>query len=199
MKGKKPLCLTGGFESTHLPFPLARCLMRSLHSIVSVTLGRVSHVAEAGSHRGRVASQSVSNDPQRLSSLSAQKSAEEPFCGASITPRLHQDVDYVAILVDRPPEILQVAVDSEEDFVQMPVVAELALSSLQFADIIRAELLTPQPNGFIGYEDAAFRQKILDVSEAETETMVGPDCVTDDLGRKPIAGVARRPIAPHGT
>ena len=60
------------------------------------------------------------------------------------------------------------------------------------------ELLTPQPNGFIGYEDAAFRQKILDVSEAETETMVGPDRVTDDLGRKPIAGVARRPIALHG-
>ena len=55
----------------------------------------------------------------------------------------------------------------------MPVVAEPALSSLQFAGIICAKLLTPQPNGFIGYEDAAFRQKILDVSEAETETMVG--------------------------
>jgi len=198
MKGKKPLCLTGGFESTHLPFPLARRLMRSLHSIVSVTLGRVSHVAEAGSHRGRVASQSVSNDPQRLSSLSAQKSAEEPFCGASITPRLHQDVDYVAILVDRPPEILQVAVDSKEDLVQMPVVAEPALSSLQFANTVCAKLLTPQPDRFIRYDDAALRQKILDVSEAEAETMVGPDRITYDLGRKPIAGVARRPIALHG-
>jgi hypothetical protein len=78
-------------------------------------------------------------------------------------------------LIDRPPKILQLAVDSKENFVQMPVVAEPAVSWLQLADIICAELLTQQPDGFIGYEDAAFRQKILDVSEAEAETMVGPD------------------------
>jgi hypothetical protein len=71
MEGKKPLGLNSRFESTHLPFPLARRLMRSLHSIVGVTLGRVSHVAEAGSHRGRIASQSVGDDAQRLLSLSA--------------------------------------------------------------------------------------------------------------------------------
>ena len=67
------------------------------------------------------------------------------------------------------------AVDSKEDLVQMPVVAEPALSSLQLAAIICAELLTPPPNRFIGYDDAAFRQKILDISEAKAETMVGPD------------------------
>jgi hypothetical protein len=137
--------------------------MRSLHAIVGITLGRVSHVAEAGSHRGRIASQSVGDHAQRLSSLPAHKSAEEPLCGASTTPRLHQDVDYVAVLIDRPPEILQLAVDSQEDLVQMLVVAESALSSLQFADIICAELLTPQPNRFTGYEDAASCQKIFDV------------------------------------
>jgi hypothetical protein len=199
MEGKKPLGLMGRLESTHLSFPLARPLMRSLHSIIGVTLGRVSHVAEADSERGRVASQFVGDDAQRLLSLPALKPAEEPLCGTSITSRLHQDVDYVAVLIDRPPEILQLAVDSKEDLVQMPVVTESALASLQFADILCAKLLTPQPNGFIGYEDATFRQKILDVSEAQTETMVGPDRVTDDLGRKPIAGVARRPIALHGT
>ena len=156
-------------------------------------------MAAAGSDRGRVASQSVGDDPQRLSSLPAQKPTKEPLCGMSITSRLHQNVDYIAVLIDRAPEILQVAIDSKEDFVQMPVVAEPALQSLQFANIICAELLTPQPNRFIGYEDASLRQKILDVSEAEAETMIGPDRVTDDLGRKPIAGVASRPIALHGT
>src|SRR5215469_14067377 len=80
--------------------------------------------------------------------------------------RLHQDVNYVAVLIDRAPEILQVAVDSKEDFVQMPVVPEPALSSLQLVDIICAELLAPQPDGFVGYDNAAFRQKIFDISEA---------------------------------
>jgi len=74
-------------------------------------------------------------------------------------------------LVDGAPEILQFAVDSKEDLVQMPVVAEPALAPLQLADIICAELLTPPPNRFIGYDDAAFRQKILDVSEAKAETI----------------------------
>ena len=83
------------------------------------------------------------------------------------------------------------AVDSKKVFVQMPMIPELALSSLQFANIICAELLTPQPDCFVRYHDAAFRQKILDISEGEAETMVSPDRMTDDLGRKPIAGVAR--------
>jgi len=58
--------------------------------------------------------------------LSAWKPAEEPLCSASISSRLHQDVDYVAVLIDRAPEILQLAVDSKEDFVQTPVVADPA-------------------------------------------------------------------------
>ena len=78
-------------------------------------------------------------------------------------------------MVDGAPEILQFAVDSKEDLVPMPVVAEPALAPLQLADIICAELLTPPPNRFIGYGDAALRQKILDISEAKAETMVGPD------------------------
>ena len=85
MEGKKSLGLIGRLESTHLAFPLARRLMRRLHSIIGGMLGRVSHVAETGSHRGRVASQSVSDDTQWLSSLPAQKSTEEPLCSASIT------------------------------------------------------------------------------------------------------------------
>ena len=34
MEGEKPLGLKSRFESTHLPFPLACRLMRSLHAIV---------------------------------------------------------------------------------------------------------------------------------------------------------------------
>jgi len=91
-------------------------------------------------------------------------------------------------LVDGTPEILQLAVDAKEDLVQVPVIAESALSSLQFADIICAKLLTPPPNRFIGYENAPFRQKILDVSEAEAETMVSPD------RRVETPGVRRRGV-----
>jgi hypothetical protein len=60
-------------------------------------------------------------------------------------------------LVDGTPEILQLAVDSKEDFVHMPVVAESALSSLQLADIICAELLTPPPVSLRVFQSSAVK------------------------------------------
>ena len=60
---EKPLGLPCRFESPHLPFPLARQLMRDFGSIVGVPLHIVSHVGEDGSHGGGVAFQFIGNDP----------------------------------------------------------------------------------------------------------------------------------------
>jgi hypothetical protein len=38
--------------------------------------------------------------------------------------RLDQDVDHVAVLIHNTPQIVLLAVDSNEDLVQVPVVAE---------------------------------------------------------------------------
>ena len=38
MEGEKTLCVPGRFESAHLPFPLARRLMRGFDAIVGVPL-----------------------------------------------------------------------------------------------------------------------------------------------------------------
>jgi hypothetical protein len=70
-KREQPLGLLGRLEATPLSFPLACRRMRSLPSIVGGTLGRVSQVAEAGSQRGRIASQSVGEDAQQRSSWPA--------------------------------------------------------------------------------------------------------------------------------
>ena len=99
-------------------------------------------------------------------SLTAQQSSKESFCGALVTVRLNQDVDHVAVLIHGTPEILLLAVDSNEDFVQVPNIAEPALTPLQFSGIFRAELLTPDSDCFIRDDDSAFGEKILDVSES---------------------------------
>ena len=51
-------------------------------------------------------------------------------------------------------------------------------------------LLTPLTYGFKGFDDFAFCHEILDVSEAQTESVIQPNGVTDDLGRKPVSVVA---------
>ena len=81
-------------------------------------------------------------------------------------------IEHVAVLIHGTPEILSLAVDSNENFVQVPTIAEAALPLLQFSSILRAELLTPQTNRFIGDNDATLGEKILDIAEAQAETMV---------------------------
>src|ERR1700676_1308122 len=115
-----------------------------------------------------------------------------------VTARLNQDVDHVAVLIYGAPEILLLAVDSNEDFVQVPNIAEPALTPLQFSGIVGAERLTPDSDCFIRDDDSAFGEKILDVSEAQAETMVSPDGVADDSRRETVT-VIGRPIGPHQT
>jgi hypothetical protein len=112
--------------------------------------------------------------------------------------RLDQNVNHVAVLIHGPPQISLLAVDSNEGFIQMPVVAQPSLSSLQSPSIDETELLTPLPNRFIGYDDAALGEKIFDIPETQAEAMISPHRIADDLGREPIAGVTKA-ITLHGT
>src|SRR5579864_1907645 len=114
-----------------------------------------------------------------------------------ITVGLNQDVDHVAVLIHRTPEILLLAVDANENFVQVPHIAEAALAPLQFSGIVRTELLTPEPNRFIRDDDSAFGEKVLDISEAQAESMVNPDGIADDFRRETMTVIAR-PIVLHG-
>ena len=112
--------------------------------------------------------------------------------------RLYEDVDHVAVLIHGTPEILLLAVDSNEDFVQVSNIAEAALTPLQFSGIVRTELLTPESNRFIRDDDSAFGQKILNISEAQAETMVNPDGIADDSWWETMTVIAR-PVVLHGT
>ena len=94
MEREKPLRVPCRFESSHLPFPLARRLMRDFSSIVGISLYNVSHVAEDGSYGSGVAFQFVGNDPQWFGALTAQGVFKESFRGALITMRLHQNVGH---------------------------------------------------------------------------------------------------------
>ena len=166
--------------------------MGDFDSIIGIPLYIVSHVVEDAWHGSGVASQFVGNDLQWFGTLATQESAKESLCRTLITMRLDQNVDHVAVLIHGTPEILLLAVDSHEHLVQVPVVAQPSLASLQFPSIVRTEFLTPLSNRLIRDNDSALGEKIFDISKAQAEAMVNPDRITDDLGRETIAGVTRR-------
>jgi hypothetical protein len=54
-----------------------------------------------------------------------QPLAEKLLGGLLIPAALDQNIEHVAVLIHRPPEILVFPMDREEDFVEMPRVADL--------------------------------------------------------------------------
>jgi len=92
----------------------------------------------------------VGNDKKWFVPLAAQQPSKESLRGALITAPLNQNIDHVAVLIHGAPQILLFTVDSNEDFVQVPNIAEAALTPLQLSGIVRTELLTP--NRIVSYE-----------------------------------------------
>ena len=91
---------------------------------------------------GAVAPQPVRHQLPRGASLPLQKLAKEPFGRTGVTVSLDQDIDHVSVLIHGPPEIVPLAPDFHEDFVQVPHVTQLALATLQLSCILRSELPT---------------------------------------------------------
>src|SRR5262245_2223897 len=115
----------------------------------------MSHVAEDAPYRSGVASQFIGNDAQWFSALTTQQSSKESLGSALIPMSLNEDVDHVAVLIHRTPQILLLAVDSNKHLVQVPVVAESSLTPLQFPNMFMTEFLTPPPDRLIRHDDSA--------------------------------------------
>ena len=73
------------------------------------------------------------------------------------------------------------AIDSDEDLVDIEGVAVTLMLPLQAPSVYSSEFDAPQANRFAADSDASLGEKVLDISVAEVESVVQPDCVVDDL------------------
>jgi hypothetical protein len=138
----------------------------------------------------------VRDDPKWCFALVSQQSLKESLGGTLIPTWLNENVNDIAVLIDRTPEVLLLAVDSHEEFVKVPAIAEASLLLLKTSCIVSAELPTPTSNGFIGDCDASFREKVFHIAEAHGETMIDPHGVTDDFRWKTVSVVTGSNV-PH--
>jgi hypothetical protein len=81
-------------------------------------------------------------------------------------------------------------VDFHKDFIDVEGITIASMLSRQSTSTNGAKLDAPKTNRFSGNSDASFRQKIFDITVAEIESMVEPDCIADDIGREPVAFIS---------
>ncbi len=189
---EKSLRLSRGLKPSHLSLALACRLVGDVRPIVLVLTGSMLHRRKDLAMSCRIASQLVGDQPPGRATLTFQQLTEEAFGGAGVSPSLNQDIKHITVLINAAPEILSSTLDRDEHLIQVPRVAQTALSPLHAASVFRAELEAPQTNGFVGNCDSALCEEVLDVPKAETESVVEPDGVADDLAWKPISAVTWR-------
>jgi len=69
-----------------------------------------------------------------------------------------------AILVYCSPQVMLLAVDSDEDFIDVESIAIASVLSLQSPGVKRAELDTPEADRFATDGDASLGEEIFDIS-----------------------------------
>ena len=83
------------------------------------------------------------------------------------------------------------AVDRDEDFIEMPMRISTRVRASEFSGIGQAKLKRPAADRFIRDIDAALGQHILDIAQAQTKAKVQPDRLLDHSGREAMATIRR--------
>ena len=100
---------------------------------------------------------------------------------------LDQHIENLALSIDGPPQIDHSAVDFQIDLVEMPRRVRLLATLSQVGRDHRSEMVHPTPNRLVVHRHSAFRQQILDVTQAKGETEVEPYRSVNDLGREAVS------------
>ena len=189
MYRQESLSLTRRLETAHLILPLPSRLVGDFGPVVRVPLGDVHDRCHRGTAGGRVASELVSHQRTWNSALPFLQLTEEALGCLSISPLLNEDVQGIAILVDSSPQILASALNRDENLIEEPRVAKCSLSSPHRSRVRRTEFPAPLPDGLIGDDYPTLSEQILDITKAQSESVIEPNGLADDLRRVAVAPI----------
>jgi hypothetical protein len=115
--------------------------------------------------------------------LAFQQFAEEALGSPLVLAALHEDIEYVSVLVNGAPEMLTLALYRHRDLLKKPAVTARSASLSEAPRVVETECDAPLPDRFVRHDDIALCQQVLDVAQAQGKPVVQPDCVTDDFRR----------------
>jgi hypothetical protein len=147
---KKALGVSWRFELLHASFPLTRGLVRIFRPITEVAMLSMFHTGQDLALRRAIARQFIRNDHPRHVGQALQQFAKELLRGLSIPPPLYENIQDMAVLIHRPPEIVTCTVDGEEDLIEGPLVAGPRAPPAEPIGIGLPKLPTPIAHGLVG-------------------------------------------------
>src|SRR5215813_7448585 len=119
-----------------------------------------------------IALQFIGDDDARHVGQPLEELAKELLCGLLVPSALHQDIQYVPLLINCPPQIVILTLDRQKHFIKVPIIAGPGTAATELIRILLAELATPLANRLIGHDDSTFKQQLFDITEAEAKPKV---------------------------
>ena len=164
--------------------------MRVLTPVIEIPTLAMLHAREDLALGRAIALQFIGDDHARHVLQPLEQLAKELLRRVLIAAALHQDIEDIVVLIHRAPQVMALAIDRKEHFIQVPLIARARTPPSQPIGVVLPKLPTPLADGFVGHRDAAFEQELFHVAVAQGEAIVEPDPVADDVARKAVVLVA---------
>ena len=187
MSTQKSLSLRYRLKLTHPSLPYPGRLMRLLCSIVGIPVTDVDGFRYQLAMRYTITPKLICHDLPGLAAMPSQQTFEEPLSRSAIPAGLEIHIDNFSILVHSSPKVELLAINLDEDFIDVECVAVALVLSLQASGVYSAEFDTPEADGFVADGDATLGKQVFDVPVAEIESKIEPDSVGDDFSRESVA------------
>jgi hypothetical protein len=120
MGEEKSLCLITGFKPLHVSFASPCWPVRILSPVIEVTALTVLDLRKQLPSSDTVTSELIRHDHSRFVFQAGEQASEETLRRLTITATLNQNVEHYTVLVHGTPEIMQYAVDPDEDLASRP-------------------------------------------------------------------------------
>ena len=176
-------------EAPHDPLPLARRLVGVFRPVIEVPVLPMLHARQYFPLGRAIAFELVRDDHPRNIPAALEQLTEEFLGGVLVPPTLDQDIQHMTVLIHRPPQVVTLLIDGEEDLIKVPLLARSGMSATQRIGIGLAKFAAPIPLSFVPQGNATFCHQLFDTAIAEGKTVIQPHAVADDLCRESMTFV----------
>jgi hypothetical protein len=112
-----------------------------------------------------------------------QQLAKEARGRFRVAAALYQNVEHIPVLINRSPEVVQLASNADEYLIQKPFVSRSWPTTLEAIGVRSPKTQAPLADGLIADQDASRCQYQLDFAQAQAEAVIQPDTLVDDFSR----------------
>ena len=100
---------------------------------------------------------------------------------------MHEEIQNLAFIVDGTPQPMTLPSNTNDHFIEVPIVAGRWSHMAQVSSNRRAKFEEPAPYALLGNIQAPLRKRILHISITQSEPGIEPNGVANDVSWKAVA------------